>query len=214
MNTRTVLCYGDSNTYGHEAETAGRFPREVRWPGVLQQALGDEFVVIEEGLGGRTANSDDPFEVGRNGRSYLVPCLASHAPLDLVIIMLGTNDLKHYFKLTANEIALGVGSLVDIALHSGSGPQGLSPAVMVVAPAPLGDATRRSVLWGFGKARDESLQLGEHYSTLAEIRGCAMFDAGTVASVDPTDGVHLDAEAHQSLGTALAIEVRRILQAD
>ncbi|MGA9596537.1 MAG: SGNH/GDSL hydrolase family protein [Acidimicrobiia bacterium] len=213
MSTRTVLCYGDSNTYGYVVDSGGRFPRDVRWPGVLQQALGSGFVVIEEGLPGRTSNWDDPFGAGLNGRSYLGPCLASHSPVDLVVIMLGTNDLKRYFRVKAPEIALGVGALVDIALSSGCGPAGQAPAVLIVAPPPLGKATRRSLLWGFGKARNESLHLAEHYTTLGELRDCPVFDAGTVASVDAADGVHLDAESHKRLGAALAAEIRRVLGA-
>jgi lysophospholipase L1-like esterase len=208
---QTILCFGDSNTYGYVVETGGRFPRDVRWPGVLQGVLGGEYVVIEEGLPGRTSNWDDPFGAGLNGRPYLGPCLASHAPVDLVVVMLGTNDLKRYFRVKAPEIALGVGALVDVALYSGCGPAGQSPAVLIVTPPPLGKATKRSLLWGFGKARKESLRLAEHYATVAELRECPVFDAATVASVDPADGVHLDADSHKRLGTALADEVRRIL---
>jgi lysophospholipase L1-like esterase len=211
MDARTVLCYGDSNTHGFVAETLGRFPRDVRWPGVTQGALGDDFVVIEEGLSGRTTTWDDPFGVGLNGRPYLGPCLKSHAPIDLVIIMLGTNDLKRYFGVNAPEIALGVGSLVDIALHSGAGPDGGAPQVLIVAPVPLGEATKLSSLWGFGAARQESMRMVEHYETLAKVYDCPMFDAATVASVNPVDGVHLDADSHRSLGTALADQVRIIL---
>ena len=177
----------------------------------MQRALGDGYHIIEEGLGGRTSNWDDPFSEGRNGRSYLAPCLASHAPIDLVVIMLGTNDLKQYFRAKAFEVALGVGSLVEVVLGSGSGPEGQAPAVLIVAPAPLGTATRRSLLWGFGKARKKSLKLAEHYWTLGELWNCPVFDAGTVASADPADGVHLDAGSHESLGSALAVEVHRIL---
>jgi lysophospholipase L1-like esterase len=207
----TILCYGDSNTYGYIADSGGRFPRDVRWPGVLQRALGSEYVVIEEGLPGRTTNWDDPFDVGRNGRRYLTPCLASHAPIDLVIIMLGTNDLKRYFRVTANEIALGVGALADIVVGSGCGPDGKPPSVLIVAPPPLGEATKRSALWGFGDARAESEKLADHYATLAEAGNLAMFDAGAVAAVDPVDGVHLDAGSHRTLGTALVDEVKRTL---
>lgn len=211
MVPRTILCYGDSNTYGYMAGSAGRFPREVRWPGAMHAELGSAFVVIEEGLPGRTTNWDDPFDVGRNGRPYLLPCLASHAPIDLVIIMLGTNDLKRYFNVSANEIALGVGALVEITVHSGCGPDGQAPAVLIVAPVPLGEATKRSELWGFGDAGKKSEELAGHYATLAEGWGCPMFDAGAVASVDPIDGAHLDAESHKALGAALAVEVRRTM---
>lgn len=211
MGEQTILCYGDSNTYGYVAETTGRFPRDIRWPGVLEQTLKQGFVVIEEGLPGRTTNWDDPFDVGRNGRTYLLPCLLSHAPIDLVVFMLGTNDLKRYFHVTAPEIALGVGTLAEMARCSGSGPAGEPPAVLIVTPAPLGEATKRSGLWGFGAAREESEQMAGHYGTLAETRGYPIFDAGTVASASPVDGVHLDADSHRRLGIALASEVRGLV---
>ena len=121
---RTVLCYGDSNTYGHAAAARpdGRYGPDERWTGVLRAALGAGWVVIEEGLGGRTTVSDDPIEgADRHGRTYLYPCLMSHKPLDVVVIMLGTNDLKARFNKTAWEIAAGVGVLVDIVKTAKAG---------------------------------------------------------------------------------------------
>jgi lysophospholipase L1-like esterase len=114
---RSVLCYGDSNTFGTAtvARPDGRYAPDERWPGVLRGALGPGWLVIEEGLGGRTTVSDDPVEgADRNGRTYLYPCLRSHRPLDVVAIMLGSNDLKHRFGKTAWDIAEGVGVLVTI----------------------------------------------------------------------------------------------------
>ena len=100
---KTVLCYGDSNTWGYIGGTGERFAPEVRWPGVLQAALGGAYRVIEEGLNGRTTVFDDSIEEGRNGETYLRPCLQTHAPIDLVILMLGTNDLKRRFSLSRNR---------------------------------------------------------------------------------------------------------------
>ena len=109
---KTILCYGDSNTYGLKSDLVSRYPRNVRWTGILQEKLGSEYYVIEEGLGGRTTVWDDPVEDYKNGKKYLLPCLDSHKPLDLVIIMLGTNDLKSRFSVTPFDIGASMENLV------------------------------------------------------------------------------------------------------
>jgi len=213
--TRTIVCFGDSNTHGanpsgHGANPDGppRLPREVRWPRVMEAALGNGYEVIEEGLNGRCTVWDTPIEPGRCGLDYFLPCLLSHAPIDLVIIMLGTNDLKRIYGNTAAEIACGAARLVDVARSSLSGPDGASPQVLLMSPAPLGDVTARSELWGFGESLETSRQLAGLYEIVAEDHGAGFFDAGSVASVHPDDGVHLDAAACASLGAALADVVR------
>ena len=179
--TRTIVCYGDSNTHGSDAVDGTRLPRDVRWPGVMRGLLGDRYEVIEEALGGRTTVFDAPFSPGRNGRDYLLPCLWSHEPVDLVIIMLGTNDLKAFHGVTANEIASGAGALIDLARQSLAGPGATPPAVILVSPVPLDEPTDRSEVWGLGAARDESRRLANAYRTVAAGRGVAYFDAGSVA---------------------------------
>ena len=133
---KRILCYGDSNTWGYDPVTNDRFDAETRWPRVLGQTLGREYEVIEEGLGGRTTVWDDPIEGYKNGREYLIPCLESHRPLDLVIILLGTNDLKKRFSLSAYDIAQGAGVLVRVVQGSQSGWKGLEPRVLLMAPPP------------------------------------------------------------------------------
>ena len=209
--TRTVVCFGDSNTHGADPAGNGRLSRDVRWPRVMARALGDEYEVIEEGLNGRTTCWDTPLSPGRNGLTYLGPCLESHAPVDLVIIMLGTNDTKAIYGLGAPEIASGMARLVEEARRSLAGPDELPPQVLVVSPVPMGEVTDRSDLWGFSKAAEKSRQLARLYAIVAEDCRTGFFDAGSVASVHPDDGVHLDEEACASLGAALAVEVRRQL---
>ena len=113
MKLKTVLCYGDSNTFGYVPETGMRYPRDVRYPGRLQLLLGDEYSVIEEGCNGRTTIYDDPIDGWKNGLDYLRPCLNSHKPIDIVIMMLGSNDLKDTFRLTAKDIAESAGKLAE-----------------------------------------------------------------------------------------------------
>jgi lysophospholipase L1-like esterase len=208
---RTIVCYGDSNTHGADPAGAGRLPRDVRWPGVLRAALGAGYEVIEEGLGGRTTVWDSPLAPHRNGSSYLTPCLLSHAPIDLVVIMLGTNDLKGTYRLDAPQIASAAGVLVDQAYASRSGPRDAPPRVLLVAPVPVGEPTKGSEIWGFGAAAETSRQLAAMYRHVAAERGAAFLDAGAVATVSPRDGVHLDAAAHASLGAAMAEAVKAAL---
>ena len=118
---KSILCYGDLNTWGYIPGTGERYPHDVRWTGVLKQTLGVGYHVIEEGLNGRTTVWDDPLMDGRNGKEYLTPCLASHAPLDSVIILLGTNDLKGRFSASVFDVASGIGLLVDIIRRSEEG---------------------------------------------------------------------------------------------
>jgi len=206
-----VVCYGDSNTHGADGPTGRRHPRDVRWPGVVARALAGRAQVVEEGLGGRTTIWDEPFSPGRDGRAYLLPCLQSHQPIAVLVIMLGTNDLKAIFRLGAPEIAAGAGSLVDLALASPTGPDGGPPAVLLVAPVPLGPLTIASELWGFGAARETSARLAPYYREVAAQTGAAFLDAGALVATDPSDGVHLDARAHGVLGAAIAGAVARLL---
>ena len=121
MEKIRILCYGDSNTFGSRPDGLGqRYTDEVRWSGVLQERLGAEFQVIVEGLPGRTTVWDDPIEPYRNGSAYLMPCLLSQAPLDVVVLLLGTNDLKQRFSATAQDIASGAGRLIGMIQQSES----------------------------------------------------------------------------------------------
>src|SRR5919197_920349 len=138
---RTVLCFGDSNTWGFDPETQQRFPRDVRWPGRLQGMLGEAWHVVEEGLNGRTTTLDSPISPGKNGLDYLVPCLESHAPLDAVVLYLGTNDLADRYAMTATDIARAAARLAAVVARSEAGANGGAPVPILVCPPPLGDTT-------------------------------------------------------------------------
>ncbi|MBC7812535.1 MAG: hydrolase, partial [Burkholderiales bacterium] len=115
---KSIVCFGDSNTWGYDPVSKGRFARDKRWTGVLRQTLGEGYLIIEEGLNGRTTVWDDPIGYFKNGRDYLIPCLDTHCPFDLITIMLGTNDLKKRFSVSAYDIADSAGMLVDIVQRS------------------------------------------------------------------------------------------------
>jgi lysophospholipase L1-like esterase len=206
---KTILCYGDSNTWGYNPSTGGRYPRDVRWPGVLRRELGDGYLVIEEGLNGRTTVWEDPIEgKHKNGQSYLLPCLQSHKPLDLVIILLGTNDLKMRFSVPAADIANGAGGLVDIVQKSDTGRGGGAPQVLLLAPPPVAKLTGFAEM--FEGAEAKSRRFAEHYARVAQERGCAFLDTGQVIVSSDLDGVHLEVREQKRLGVAVAAKVRKL----
>ena len=206
---RTVLCFGDSNTHGQVPGGGAleRYGVAQRWPRVLEQTLGDGWHIVEEGLSGRTTVHDDPIEgAHKNGRTYLSPCLQSHAPIDLVIVMLGTNDLKVRFNKPPSEVAMGIGCLVHDIRGLSPGPLGHDPEIMIVAPPPMLDDVKE---WEaiFSGAQEKSRRLALAFEVMADSLEAHFFDAGSVCQCSPADGFHIDAEAHKQLGEALAQEV-------
>ncbi len=206
---KTILCYGDSNTWGWDPTTGERFARDERWPGVLRQTLGDGYLIIEEGLNGRTTVWDDPIEGYKNGKTYLIPCLETHRPLDLVIIMLGTNDLKVRFSLSAYDVANGAGVLVDIVQKSAAGPAGQAPQVLLMAPPPLAKLSEYAEM--FENAVAKSKRFSQHYQRVAQEYGCEFLDTSQVIVSSNLDGIHLGLSEHRKLGQAVAKIVPRLL---
>ena len=204
---KTVLCYGDSNTWGSVPAETTRYDIHTRWPGVMRDLLGEGYWIIEEGLPGRTTSFDDPVEgAHKNGMTYLYPCLESHNPLDLVIIMLGTNNLKQRFSSSAYDIAQSAGLLVHT---TNQGINGIKPKVLLVCPPPIGRLTHYAEM--FAGADEKSQWLASHYARVADELKCTFFNAGDVIRSSDRDGIHLEAEAHSTLGGSLASVVRDIL---
>ncbi len=206
---KTIICYGDSNTWGYNPATQGRYDRDSRWPGVLRNALGEGYLVIEEGLNGRTTVWDDPIEGYKNGKEYFIPCLETHKPLDLVIIMLGTNDLKKRFSLSASDIADGAGALVKIARQSETGPDENAPKILLLAPPPVAKLTEFAEMFEGSEAKSQ--KLGQRYRQVAEEFRCEFLDTSEVIISSDVDGIHFDVDEHRKLGEALASCVRNIL---
>lgn len=206
---KTVLCYGDSNTWGYMPETGGRFDGDARWCGVLRKELGGGYSVIEEGLNGRTTAYDDPQRAYRNGEDYLAPCLETHSPVDVVVTMLGTNDLKARFGLWAEDIAGGMEKLIRIIKNSGAGPAGREPKILLLSPPHVCPQT---AFEDFQGRHEASTHLGGLYAQLAQRYGCGFFDVSTVAGIsDLPDGLHMNANAHAALGKRAAALVKGML---
>lgn len=206
---KTVLCYGDSNTWGYDPVSKERYDHTQRWTCVLQKLLGDGYHVVEEGQNGRTTVHDDPVEGHKNGLAYLLPCLESHHPVDVVVLMLGTNDLKQRFSQPASDIARSVSRLVHTIQTSEFGPAGEAPKVLLLAPPPveqLGDFAEM-----FAGSREKSRRLGQEYRAVAEERRCAFLDTSTVIRCSDVDGIHFDPDQLPLLAEAIRDRVVKLL---
>ena len=202
-----IVCYGDSNTHGYCAETGGRFNEEERWTCLLQAYLGDQFLVLEEGLSGRTTCFDDPIHEGLCGLDYLYPCLMSHEPVDLLIIMLGTNDTKERFGVSPACIALGLKRLIAKAQATDCW-RDQKPNILVVTPqniAPQYMDTAVALTMGKGCA-EKSQELGEQFALIAQAMGCHYLDANKLltAKTNEVDFMHLTESGHGQLAAGLA----------
>lgn len=206
---RRILCFGDSNTWGYDPATAERFDEQTRWTGVLQAALGNEYTVIEEGLNGRTTVWNDPIEGYKNGHDYLVPCLETHRPLDLVVLMLGTNDLKRRFSLSAYDIAQGIAVLLRAISYSGAGRDGPPPRVLLMSPPPVAKLSNFAEM--FEGSETKSLLLGQHYRAVATEYHAAFLDTADIIRSSDIDGIHLEPSEHTKLGRAVAHEVLSLI---
>lgn len=211
---KRILCFGDSNTWGYDPETFFRYPEEVRWTGRLQAAHPD-WRIVECGLNGRTTAFPDPLEPGRSGLEYLPVALKTHDPLDLVVLMLGTNDAKRRMHVQAEEIALGMERLIltvqATALWGGKS----QPQVLVVAPPPMdADGLADSPMadaFDLDSVR-KTQRLASCYQALCSRLGAAFFDARTaVAHMGPVDGTHMTAADHAALAQALGAQLEQLL---
>ncbi len=211
---KTILCYGDSLTYGTNPAVVGaRHAFEDRWPATLERGLGpDKVRVIAEGLGGRTTAFDDYSSLAdRNGVLILPTILDSHKPLDAVVIMLGTNDMKSYISGSALAAAMGMKRLVQI-IRTFPYDVGMKvPDVVMVSPPHCVATEHADLAPMFRHGMTESQLLAEHYQRVADELGCAFFDASSVAAASSLDGVHLDAANTRAIGTALVPIVRDVL---
>jgi lysophospholipase L1-like esterase len=206
---KVIVAFGDSNTWGSDPATATRFAPEVRWTGVMARELGAGFHVVEEGLRGRTTVFDDPIEPDRRGADYLPPCLRSHAPLDLLIVALGCNDLKTRFSATPGDIANGAERLINMARAEPVGPNGAPPALLLVAPPPLMRLTDFAEMFEGGL--EKSKRLGARYREVAERNHIGFLDAGEFIVCSDLDGIHYEANQHAILGRAMAAAARMVL---
>ena len=208
---RTVLCFGDSNTHGTppvpHLGASGRYGRDIRWPTLMAGHLGPDWHVIEEGHPGRTTVHDDPIEgAHRNGLTVLPSLLESHKPLDVVIVMLGTNDLKGRFSVNPTDISLSLERLIGVIRAFGCGPDGKNPDILLVSPPPIMETGCLAEMFEGGAAKSRGL--ADAVASAATRANVAFLDAGAHIAVSAIDGIHYDPAAHTTLALVLAAALR------
>ena len=200
---KTIVCYGDSNTWGRVPK-AGRYPRSVRWTGVLQKLLGDNYEVVSEGVGGRTFVAVDPENPWRAGITHLKSILRNNLPIDLMIVMLGTNDLKDKFNLEAEDISKHLQETIDlIKTEDIKNILVVCPPDFVIPESGIPDPR-------FVGGSDKMKKLPKLYKGVADENGCSFIDAGQYITSSKIDGFHLEPEAHKKLAEVLRDEILKM----
>jgi lysophospholipase L1-like esterase len=216
---KNILCFGDSNTWGFDGAGGERFPYEQRWTSIVAKDLGSDYNIIPEGLNGRTTVLEDPFSPCRNGASFLPYALLSHAPIDIIVIMLGTNDTKNFFRSSSFSIGKGICALVEMIQASDSGRDGNAPEILIVSPVPLTSGITEKAAFDIREFADIegfdpvkiSNGIAAEYRIKAEEYSFEFLDAAPHADVCCEDGVHLTAEGHLGLGCAVSEKIREML---
>ena len=207
MEKKRILCFGDSLTWGYDPENRVRFPEENRWPMVMEKILGEDYKVIEEGQNGRTIAHEDPAEGEKNGLNYLLPCLESHTPFDLLIIMLGSNDCKRKFSYSAMEIAGEMQIFLEKALSYNHFRCQDHFQILLVAPPLIAESIQDSWLgenFGYEYAVEVSKKIAGWYQDLSKLYHVHFLNAADYVKASDADGCHLDAAGQVRLGEAIA----------
>ncbi|MDO5784298.1 MAG: SGNH/GDSL hydrolase family protein [Eubacteriales bacterium] len=214
---KTIICYGDSNTHGYDPVDAGRYDYATRWPGKLQQLLGrDAYYVIEEGLNARTTVQSDPcYDDNKSGVALIPSIIKTHMPVDLLIVMLGSNDMKNRFHMEPSDIARGISLLVSTAkqVSASKSADGTPCKILLVAPPPISEALRDGPCYcEFGeRALRISSELSSWYEQVARDQQVSFLDAAALVQPSELDGLHLSPDGHAILARAIAEACKTIL---
>jgi lysophospholipase L1-like esterase len=204
---KTILCYGDSNTWGR-LPRGERYPRSKRWINILQNLLGDDYEVISEGLYGRTFNAPDSVKPFKNGLNHLEPILKTHIPIDLVIIMLGTNEVKVQYNFQPDEIAKHLEQIIKLIQL-----QKHVPKILIICPPEIIMPKDKNLIALFNeKSIELSKKLAPVFYAIANKHDCNFINAQDYIFSSKIDGFHLDPEAHKKLAEILKIEILKIFE--
>jgi len=205
---KRILCFGNSNTWGYIPGSGKRYNYDKRWTGIIAHELGKGYQIVEEGLNGRTIAFEDPNRPGRNGIMYLGPCLETHRPLNMVILFLGTNDLKDYYQSSVHDIAVNMEKMIQLVNNALFGYDGMTPEVLLISNPLISE----NVLpySSFQRASKKSMRLILEYQKTAINNHCYFLDISSTVKVSPIDGVHLDEENHNILAELLLKKIRDI----
>jgi len=210
---KRILCFGDSNTWGYNALDSSRFQNDVRWTKLLQRMLEEGYEILEEGLSGRTAVCDDPLNEGLRGLDYIYPCVMTHAPLDLVIIMLGTNDAKERYSLTPNNISAGITRLASKVKGTMTGRDGNDPLILVVAPPAIGRGYNETpALLSMGREFDtKTREMIPYLKEMAELNGLAFLNTDETVPMNNIDYMHLNPAGHAKMASVMEEKILELL---
>ena len=212
MNTNSeaikILCYGDSNTWGQNPSEE-RYPSNVRWTGVLQNLLGEDYEIIEEGLGGRTTIFDRPEKPGRNGKIYFLPCIKTHNPIDIVILALGTNDFK-LGDIKAEDVAKGNEELMKIIQEYGWNKDKKIPKIILVCVPNIDESNQYIIEKGMVGAEEKIKHLPSEMEKLAKKYNSGYLNLQEIVEPSKKDGCHLEPEAHKKIAKALFDKIKEI----
>lgn len=207
---KIVLCFGDSNTRGYNPIDLGRLPLDVTYPGALQNILGKEYHVIEEGLDGRTTMLNRTIEPFRNANNYIHACICSHKPIDYLIVMLGTNDCLNIFDLTVDDIARGMDSLIKQIQDYTLSHQEYIPKIILAVPASINKDYHNSAM-AYQIDDDtvrKSQELTKYYKMIADKYNCIFFDSNNYIETMLPDALHISSESHMILAKEFAKIIR------
>jgi len=209
---KTILCFGDSITRGAIPVTNERYSREIRYPGRLQKLLGDDYLIVEEGLNGRTCLKERINEPKRNAKYYIEPCLGAHQPIDMIIIMLGTNDSLTQFNVDCKTIGEGMDELICIIESYTKAHQGFIPKIVLCCPPYIGENWKNSPshedLIG---SREKTIELVDIYKNIADKHNIIYFNTNLYAKTSFEDSVHFDIEGHRIFSDMMAEIIKKEL---
>lgn len=211
---KRILCFGDSLTWGFDPDKRTRFDEGIRWTSRLQEKLGSDYVVIEEGQNGRTIASEDPSEGEKNGMTYIGPCLESHLPIDVLILMLGTNNLKPKFGLCSMDIAGQMQLMLQKILSVNHFKFNDSMKIILIAPPYVGENIRDSWLgesFGYEDSIKKSKELASWYKQLADMYAIEFIDASEYVVTSSSDSIHMDADNQKKLGDVVYDYLRDLI---
>ncbi len=206
MTKRRILCFGDSLTWGYNPDTGERYDDDTRWTGILQNLLNDKATIIEEGQNGRTIATDDPAEGEKNGLKYIEPCMESQKPFDVIVIMLGSNDLKCKFNYAAMDIAGEMEIMIKKVKSYIHFNMNDSAEILLISPPLIGKNIRNSWLgdsFGYERACEVSSDLGSWYEKIAANYGCSYIKAADYITPSDTDSCHLTIDGNAELARVI-----------